>query len=224
MDNKVVCIDGPSGAGKGTVAVLVAQRLGFQLLDSGALYRVTAIAARRAGIELSDEIEVAKIAASMSLEFKVSAPGEPVRVMLADEDISYEVRQEQTGADASIVAKYQRVRDALLSYQQAFATEDGLVADGRDMGTVVFPTSAVKIFLTASAEERAKRRYKQLKNKGNDVSLAAVLRDIEARDEQDTNRVSAPLRAADDAFRLDSTDLTIDEVVDAIVNHYHSNI
>jgi len=224
MDNPVICIDGPSGAGKGTAAVIVAQRLGFHLLDSGALYRVSAIAAERSGISLDDQEAVAEIAAKMNIVFEVAKVGEPVKVILDGNDITSEVRREQTGKNASKVAKYQIVRDALLDCQKAFATQEGLVADGRDMGTVVFPDSPVKVFLTASAQERAERRYKQLKNKGISVSLAAVLRDIEARDEQDTNRSSAPLRPADDALVLDSTGLTIEQVVDKIVDHYHSQM
>jgi len=219
----VICIDGPSGAGKGTASVMVAQALGFKLLDSGALYRVTGIAADRAGVDLTDEMAVAKVAEGMSLDFVVDVPGEPVRVLLDGNDITSDVRTERTGLLASSVAKLQPVRDALFECQRQFAKSPGLVADGRDMGTVVFPESPFKVFLTASAEERAQRRYKQLKNKGNGVSLAAVLRDIEARDEQDMNRASAPLRPADDALIIDSTSLSIDEVVEQIVAHYTSN-
>jgi len=218
----VICIDGPSGAGKGTASVMVAQALGFKLLDSGALYRVTGIAADRADVDLEDAAAVAQVAEGMSLDFVVDVPGEPVRVLLDGNDITADVRTERTGLLASKVAKLQPVRDALFECQRQFAQAPGLVADGRDMGTVVFPESIFKVFLTASAEERAQRRYKQLKNKGNDVSLAAVLRDIEARDEQDINRASAPLRPADDALIIDSTSLSIDEVVAQIVAYYHS--
>ncbi|RMA81201.1 (d)CMP kinase [Umboniibacter marinipuniceus] len=213
----VVCIDGPSGAGKGTAAVMVAQALGYHLLDSGALYRVVAIAAEKRGVSPTDEAAVADIANTMRLDFAVGGADEPVQVLLEGENITHEVRLESTGAKASVVAPLKAVRAALLDYQRHFVKAPGLVADGRDMGTVVFPESPYKIFLTASAEERADRRFKQLKNKGVNVSLAAVLEDIRIRDDRDMNRATAPLKAADDALTIDSTSLSIKEVVDSIV-------
>ncbi|WP_298635371.1 (d)CMP kinase [uncultured Umboniibacter sp.] len=217
VDFPVVCIDGPSGAGKGTAAVMVAQALGYHLLDSGALYRVVAIAAEKRGVSPTDEAAVAAIAQTMRLDFAVSSAEEPVQVLLEGENITDEVRLESTGAKASVVAPLKAVRAALLDYQRHFVKSPGLVADGRDMGTVVFPESHYKIFLTASAEERADRRYKQLKNKGVNVSLAAVLEDIRIRDDRDMNRATAPLKAAADALTIDSTSLSIKEVVDLII-------
>ena len=221
-DFPVVCIDGPSGAGKGTAAVMVAQALGYHLLDSGALYRVVAIAAEKRGVSPTDEAAVAAIAQSMRLDFAVSSAEEPVQVLLEGENITDEVRLESTGAKASVVAPLKAVRAALLDYQRHFVKSPGLVADGRDMGTVVFPESPYKIFLTASAEERADRRYKQLKNKGVNVSLAAVLEDIRIRDDRDMNRATAPLKAAADALTIDSTSLSIKEVVDSIIEFVRS--
>ena len=221
-DFPVVCIDGPSGAGKGTAAVMVAQALGYHLLDSGALYRVVAIAAEKRGVSPTDEAAVAAIAQSMRLDFAVSSAEEPVQVLLEGENITDEVRLESTGAKASVVAPLKAVRAALLDYQRHFVKSPGLVADGRDMGTVVFPESPYKIFLTASAEERADRRYKQLKNKGVNVSLAAVLEDIRIRDDRDMNRATAPLKASADALTIDSTSLSIKEVVDSIIEFVRS--
>ncbi|MEQ3696914.1 MAG: (d)CMP kinase [Pseudomonadales bacterium] len=221
-DFPVVCIDGPSGAGKGTAAVMVAQALGYHLLDSGALYRVVAIAAEKRGVSPTDEAAVAAIAQTMRLDFAVSSAEEPVQVLLEGENITDEVRLESTGAKASVVAPLKSVRAALLDYQRHFVKSPGLVADGRDMGTVVFPESPYKIFLTASAEERADRRYKQLKNKGVNVSLAAVLEDIRIRDDRDMNRATAPLKAAADALTIDSTSLSIKEVVDSIIEFVRS--
>lgn len=221
-DFPVVCIDGPSGAGKGTAAVMVAQALGYHLLDSGALYRVVAIAAEKRGVSPTDEAAVAAIAQTMRLDFAVSSAEEPVQVLLEGENITDEVRLESTGAKASVVAPLKAVRAALLDYQRHFVKSPGLVADGRDMGTVVFPESPYKIFLTASAEERADRRYKQLKNKGVNVSLAAVLEDIRIRDDRDMNRATAPLKAAADALTIDSTSLSIKEVVDSIIEFVRS--
>lgn len=215
----VICIDGPSGAGKGTVASLLADHLGYPLLDSGALYRVTAVAALDAGIDLDSEDEVAAVAQQMNVSFKAASANEPVSVLLNEKDITARIRLEDTGAKASIVAKHPAVRAALLEVQRGFAVAPGLVADGRDMGTVVFPEAKFKVFLTASAEERAKRRVNQLKNQGVSVSLAAVLRDIEARDERDMNRAVSPLKPADDALLLDSTNLSIDEVLNKIISH-----
>ncbi len=207
----VVTIDGPSGTGKGTIAALVAQRLGWHTLDSGALYRVLGLAAGRAGVDLDDGEAVAEIAAALPLDF---AGG---RVLLAGEDITDAIRAESAGMAASRVAVHGPVRAALLDWQRAAARAPGLVADGRDMGTVVFPDAQVKVFLTASPEERALRRHKQLKGKGTDASLADLLKDIQARDERDRNRAVAPLRAAPGALELDTTALSIEEVGDLVL-------
>ncbi len=212
----VVTIDGPSGSGKGTICQLLAQKLGFHLLDSGALYRLTALAAERHGVDIDDEEAVAVVAEQLAVEFDTS--GEGVQTLLEGDDVSLSIRQETVGMNASQVAAYPLVRDALLARQRAFCQAPGLVADGRDMGTTVFPSAKVKIFLTASAEERAQRRYKQLLEKGESVSLPALLEDIRARDERDTSRSSSPLKPADDALVLDSTSMSIDEVLEAALN------
>lgn len=209
-ENMIICIDGPSGAGKGTTAVKVAQKLGFDYLDSGALYRLTALAANEAGIDMADEKAVAQCARHLDIEFKVQ--DEAVYVYLKGEEVSQKIRNERTAGLASQVAAMNAVRAALLERQRDFASAKGLVADGRDMGTVVFPNAPLKIFLTASAEERAQRRYQQLINSGNDASLRALIEDIRIRDERDSTRSVAPLKPADDAFLLDSTSLSIDEV------------
>lgn len=209
-ENMIICIDGPSGAGKGTTAIKVAQNLGFDYLDSGALYRLTALAANEAGLDMADEKAVAQCARHLDIEFKVQ--DETVNVYLKGEEVSQKIRNERTAGLASQVAAMNAVRAALLERQRDFASAKGLVADGRDMGTVVFPSAPLKIFLTASAEERAQRRYQQLINSGNDASLRALIEDIRIRDERDSTRSVAPLKAADDAFLLDSTSLSIDEV------------
>ncbi len=212
----VIAIDGPSGSGKGTVARRVADALGYHLLDSGALYRLTALSAERRGIALDDAAAVAGIARSLDIRFDSRADGSE-RIWLADEDVTPEVRKESTGSGASIVAAIPAVRAALLERQRAFQTAPGLVADGRDMGTQVFQSAALKIFLTASAEERALRRYKQLKDKGLGVSLAALSRDIEDRDRRDSERSVAPLTPAPDARILDSSGLSIEAVTNTVL-------
>ena len=217
MSIPVIAVDGPSGSGKGTIARRVAEELGYHLLDSGALYRLTALAATRRGVSLDDEVAVAKVAAGLDVRFGSDASGAE-QVLLEGEDVSLELRTEECGAGASTVAAQPLVREALLGLQRDFRKAPGLVADGRDMGTHVFPDAGLKVFLTASAEERAKRRYKQLKDKGIDVSLAALSRDIEARDRRDSERSVAPLRPAEDARLLDSSDLTIDEVTQQVLN------
>ena len=214
--NPVIAIDGPSGAGKGTVCALIAQELGWHLLDSGALYRITGLAATRRNIALDDEDNVAKVAANLDVEFKPSAKG--VSVILEGDDVSITIRTEEVGSLASQVAALPKVRDALLQRQRDFAIAPGLVADGRDMGTVVFTEAPVKVFLTASAEERGQRRYKQLLEKGIHGSLPALIEDIRARDERDSNRAVAPLKPAQDAVVIDSTSLTIDEVCQKVMN------
>ena len=210
----VIAVDGPGGSGKGTVTQMLAKKLGWHLLDSGALYRLTALAAVRQGVSLDDETALVRVALSLDVAFEPTPAGEPAKVILAGEDVTAEIRTETCGDNASRVAVMQPVRDALLQRKRDFRRAPGLVADGRDMGTVVFPDAPVKIFLTASAEERARRRYSQLKDAGVDVNIDALLEEIRVRDERDMNRSAAPLRPADDAQVIDSTGLSIEEVLD----------
>ncbi len=207
----VITVDGPSGAGKGTVAKLLAEQLKFKILDSGALYRLTGLLVNRAGNGFDNEAQAAELASSMQVEF--TADG----VILNGEDVSLAIRTESAGNDASKVAAMPAVRAALLDWQKAFAKMPGLIADGRDMGTTVFPQAPLKIFLTASAEERAQRRHKQLNEKGISSSIAALAAEIAERDERDRTRATSPLVPADDAIVIDSTSLSIDEVVQQIL-------
>jgi cytidylate kinase len=206
----VIAIDGPSGSGKGTLCKRLAQQMGYHLLDSGALYRLVALAAEHHGVSMENERALADIAAHLDVQFLPS--DETDKVLLEGEDVSLAIRAEAVGMNASRVASLTLVRRALESRQRAFAEAPGLVADGRDMGTVVFPQAIIKIFLTASAEERADRRYKQLKSKGLDASLPDILVDIKQRDHRDESRKVAPLKPADDAELLDCTHLSIAEV------------
>lgn len=212
----VICIDGPSGSGKGTIAQRVAGTLGFHLLDSGALYRLTALAAARRGIEFDDGEAVAEVAREMRPFFE-PAGSRGLRTYLDGSNVTRDIRAEEIGMNASRVAAHEAVRKALLERQRAFRQLPGLVADGRDMGTVVFPDAPLKIFLTASAEARAMRRHNQLKEKGIGVSLRGLLKDIEARDEQDARRAVSPLQPAEDAIEIDSTALSIDQVTEQVL-------
>jgi CMP/dCMP kinase len=214
---RVITIDGPSGAGKGAVCHLLAARLGYHYLDSGALYRLLALAARRHKVEWTNVDELAVLAAHMDIAFDTSRANAPPDVILEGEVVTDQIRTEEMGDGASIVAAYASVRQALLERQRAFAKFPGLVADGRDMGTVVFPDAAVKIYLTASAEERAKRRHNQLIDKGESVSLADLLEKVRKRDERDTNRDVSPLVPADDAVVVDTTDKNLQEVLEIVV-------
>ncbi|WP_414728655.1 (d)CMP kinase [Zhongshania aliphaticivorans] len=213
----VIAIDGPSGSGKGTLCQTLARHFGWHLLDSGALYRLTGMAADRHGIALDDELAVAELAKNLDVQFVPGESGEPTSVLLEGDDVSGELRTEKTGLLASKVAVLGAVRSALLQRQRDFAQAPGLVADGRDMGTVVFTDAPLKIFLTASAEERAERRYKQLKSKGDNVNLATLLLEIQARDKRDSERELAPLKPAADAIQLDSSGLGIEEVFERVL-------
>lgn len=215
-DCPVITIDGPSGSGKGTISRLVAQATGFALLDSGAIYRLAALACLRTSADLGDETAVVTVATNLDIAFE--SAGTSTRVLLAGEDVSLAIREETVGMAASRVAALPAVREALLKRQRDFARLPGLVADGRDMGTVVFPDAGLKIFLTASAEERARRRVLQLTEAGaSDIDEAQILADIQERDDRDRNRAASPLVPAGDALELDSTALSIDEVFQQIM-------
>ena len=212
----VIAVDGPSGSGKGTVCRLAARALGWHLLDSGALYRLVALAGDRAGLDASDQAGHAALAGSLDIRFEVDEAGAE-RVLLDGEDITRDLRSEKAGNAASRVAAWPDVRKALFQRQRRFMQPPGLVADGRDMGSVVFRDAGLKIFLTASAEERARRRYKQLKEKGLGVNLAALSAEISERDRRDATREVAPLVACEDAVVIDSTALDIDAVVERVL-------
>jgi len=216
MDVPVIAIDGPSGSGKGTVARLLAGRLGWHLLDSGALYRLVAMAGAARGLAADDEGGYAAVASALDVQFETDSSGNE-RVLLEGREVTLELRTESAGAAASRVAAMPQVRAALLGRQRAFAAPPGLIADGRDMGTVVFSKAPVKVFLTASPEERALRRYKQLKEKGLTANLAGLSQEILDRDRRDSTRPVAPLRPASDAVILDSTGMPIDAVVERIL-------
>jgi cytidylate kinase len=213
----IVTVDGPSGSGKGTVSRAVAARVGWHLLDSGALYRLVAVAGAAAGLEPDDRAGHARAAEAMAIEFRV-APGGGELICLQGRDVTADVRSEVASQGASRVAAWPEIRAALMGRQRAFARPPGLVADGRDMGTAVFPEARLKIFLTASAEERALRRHKQLKDKGSDVSLAGLSREIAERDLRDSTRAASPLKPAPDAEIIDSTGLSIDQVVERVLD------
>jgi cytidylate kinase len=213
----VIAIDGPSGSGKGTLCQTLARHFGWHLLDSGALYRLVGMAADRHNVALDDEAAVAELAKNLDVQFVPGAAAEPTLVLLEGEDVSGDLRTEKTGLLASKVAVLGAVRSALLQRQRDFAQAPGLVADGRDMGTVVFPDAPLKIFLTASAQERAERRYKQLRSKGDDVNIATLLEEIQDRDKRDSDRALAPLKPAVDAIQIDSSGVGIEEVFQRVL-------
>ncbi|MDP8034312.1 (d)CMP kinase [Pasteurella atlantica] len=211
MKNIVITVDGPSGAGKGTLCYALANQLKFDLLDSGAVYRILALAAVKKNIMFDNEDILAELATGLDIQF-IPRNGEVV-VILNGEDVGDQIRSAEAGQNASKVAAYPKVRQALLQRQRDFSTEKGLIADGRDMGTVVFPNAQVKLFLDASAEERAKRRVNQLQSKGFNANFDKILAEIKERDDRDRNRAVAPLVPATDALLLDSTNLSIEEVI-----------
>lgn len=215
MTVPVLTIDGPSGAGKGTISRLVAKKLGWNYLDSGSIYRSLAIALLQQAVDLTDEAAIVKVAETMDLAFEC---GDELVVKLNGVDITAQLGLENTGNTASIIATLPKVRLALLAKQQSFRQGAGLVADGRDMGTVVFPDATSKVFLTASAEERARRRYKQLKEKGIDANLSRLTIDIEERDRRDRERATAPLAMAENALYIDSSNMSIDAVIEEVLN------
>ncbi len=210
----VVTIDGPTASGKGTVAHKVADGLGFHLLDSGALYRLVALASARASVDLADVEGLARLARCLDVRFG------PDRVWMDGEEVTLLIRAEEVGNRASALAVHQPVRDALTALQRGFRKLPGLVADGRDMGTVIFPDACLKVFLTASVEARARRRYKQLIDKGISANIENLLRDLEARDARDRSRTAAPLRPAEDARLLDTSDMTVDQAVAQVLRWY----
>ena len=213
----VLTIDGPSGSGKGTISRAVAERLGWHYLDSGAIYRAVGLAAAWEGVDLSDPEAVAQCAARTEIRFETQGSGEP-HVIVNGKDATRQLRMETAGAAASAIAAHPPVRAALVELQHRFRRLPGLVADGRDMGTVIFPDASYKVFLTASAEERAERRHKQLKDKGVSVNFDDLLREIMARDARDAQRTVAPLKPADDAVLIDTTGIGIDDVVARVMD------
>ena len=219
----VVAIDGPSGSGKGTVSRRVAERLGWHLLDSGAIYRLLALAVDRAGVDEADDDALERLAVELDVSFESDAAGEPV-VRLEGDDVSRAIRSEACGDRASRLAARPVVRRALLERQRAFRRAPGLVADGRDMGTVVFPDAQAKIFLTASAEERARRRHKQLNEQGLGGTLTTLLEEIAERDRRDASRPVSPLVPAPDAVTLDTTGMSVDQVVEAVMSRVRPSL
>jgi len=219
MSNPIITIDGPSGAGKGTVCVRLAKSLGWSLLDSGAIYRVLALGAMKHNIDNTDIKGLCDYASNIDIAFPLHDDSDLVDVILEGNNISNEIRTETCGNMASKVAVIPEVRGVLLQRQRDFAVSPGLVADGRDLGTVVFPQAELKIYLIASAEIRAERRYKQLKDKGNDVNLASLLEEIAERDKRDSERTASPLKPADDAIVIDTSSLDIEQVLQEVKAH-----
>lgn len=222
MKGIVITVDGPSGAGKGTLCHALADKLGYDFLDSGAIYRILALAAVKQGISLENEDELAELGRKLNVKF-VPENGE-ISVILENENVGDQIRTAQAGQNASKIAIFPKVREALLQRQRDFSSEKGLIADGRDMGTVVFPEAKIKFFLDASAEERTKRRVKQLQEKGFNANFDGILAEIKERDFRDRNRAVAPLIPANDALVLDSTHLSIDEVVKQALAHIDRNL
>lgn len=222
MAHIVITVDGPSGAGKGTLCHALADKLGFDFLDSGAIYRILALAAIKEGIELDDEERLAELGRHLNVKF-VPENGE-INVILDGENVGDQIRTAQSGQNASKIAIFPKVREALLQRQRDFSSERGLIADGRDMGTVVFPDAQIKLFLDASAEERTKRRVKQLQEKGFNANFDEILAEIKERDFRDRNRPVAPLVPAADALMLDSTHLSIDEVIQQALDYIHQKL
>ena len=216
----VLTIDGPSGSGKGTISALVAERLGWRLLDSGALYRAVGYAAGMAGLDLSDVEAVTRCAHGTKIHFRAAGDGGETRVIVNGHDATDELRTETAGAAASAIASMPPVREALVALQLGFRKAPGLVADGRDMGTVIFPHAQLKVFLTASVEARAQRRYKQLIDKGFSANMEDLLMDLQARDERDTHRAIAPLVPAEGAHVLDTSEMTADDAVETVLKWY----
>ncbi len=220
----VVTIDGPSGAGKGTISQLLAKKLGWQLLDSGAIYRVLALAAIHHDVELENEESITLLASHLDVKFLTGNETDPVQVILEGEDVTTAIRTQECSNAASKVAAFPRVREALLRRQRAFRAAPGLIADGRDMGTVVFPTASAKLYLTASAEERAQRRYNQLQDKGFDVNIERLLAEIIERDDRDMNRPVAPLVPAEDALIIDTSDKSIEQVLELALDYINEKL
>lgn len=216
---QVVTIDGPSGAGKGTISEILARKLGWHLLDSGAIYRVLALAALHHNVALNDEKAITLLAQHLDVEFLTDTKFDGVRIILEGEDVSKAIRTQECSDAASKIAAFPCVREALLRRQRNFKKAPGLIADGRDMGTVVFTQAKVKLFLTASCEERAKRRYNQLQSNGFGASIDQVLTEVRERDERDMNRAVAPLVPADDALVIDTSDKSIEQVVDVCIDY-----
>ena len=220
--NIVITVDGPSGAGKGTLCHALAEKLKFDFLDSGAIYRILALAAKKSGIDFTNEPKLAELGRNLDVQF-IPSNGE-IHVILEGENVGDQIRTAEAGQNASKIAIYPLVREALLQRQRDFSTSKGLVADGRDMGTIVFPNAQVKLFLDASAEERTKRRVKQLQEKGFNANFDEILAEIKERDFRDRNREIAPLVPAKDALVLDSTSLSIDEVIQQALSYVEKHI